>query len=154
MAVVLVATALGGCAGSRDTSPPARPDSAAAGRGSPRAAGNEGVIRGWIAALNAGRFERAAGYFAPGAVIQQGQAVRLASHRALVAFNRSLPCRADVTSIVREGRALLASIRLREGRGGACKEGGSAQVRFVIRQGRIREWRQLPAAPRVPGTAA
>ena len=140
-AAVLVATALGGCAGSGNSSPP------------PRTAGNEGVIRGWNAAVNAGRFERAADYFAAGAIVQQGNAVRL-DHAELVAFNRSLPCRADVTSIVREGRASLASFRLREGRGGACKEGGAAQVRFVIRGGRIQEWRQLPPAPRVPGTAA
>lgn len=147
MAAAVAAGALmpAGCGGGSDSSEgPAAP---------PRTASNESVIRGWNAAVNAGRFERAAGYFVPGAIVQQGQAVRL-TRRALVAFNRSLPCRADVTSIVREGGASLASFRLREGRGGACKEGGAAQVRFVIRGGRIQEWRQLPPAPRVPGTAA
>jgi hypothetical protein len=112
------------------------------------------VIRGWSAAIDAGDYGRAARYFAPGAIVQQDQTFRLADRAAAIEFNRSLPCRADVTSIVRRDRASLASFKLREGFRGRCREGGTAQVRFVIRSGRIREWRQLPAAPPVPGSTA
>src|SRR5207245_5780565 len=79
------------------------------GGGTARKPSDSQVIRGWSAAVDAGDFGRAADYFAPGAVIQQVETVRLRSRADAVVFNRSLPCRADVTSIVRDGRDSLAS---------------------------------------------
>lgn len=153
---VAVALFAAGCGGGGSAAPARKNPDARAGsaHAPPRTAGDSQVIHGWIAALDAGNFDRAADYFGTGALVQQTRGFRLSSHAAAVAFNRSLPCRASVTSIVREGRASLASFSLREGADGQCKEGGTAQVRFVIRGGRIREWRQLaaPAAPR--GTTA
>jgi hypothetical protein len=48
----------------------------------------------------------------------------------------------------------IAAFSLREGRTGQCEEGGSARVRFVIRDGEIEEWRQLPTPPVPRGDVA
>jgi hypothetical protein len=129
-AVLLAGVALAaGCGGGDD----ARPEPS-----------DEQVIRGWIRALNAGDFERAGGYFAQGALVQQADVFRLDTKAEAIAFNRGLPCRADVTDIEKERDTTLAAFRLREGRGGRCAEGGSARVRFLIRNGRIAVWSQLP----------
>lgn len=105
----------------------------------------ERLIRNWIDALNEGRFDQAAGFFAPRAVIEQaGLETRLDGRDDAVRFNRSLPCRADVTDVDREGSDTLAAFSLRTGRTGACSEGGATRVRFTIRNGKFSEWRQLP----------
>jgi hypothetical protein len=138
LAAVVVAAAFlsAGCGGGGFDGPPQR------------TAADEAVVRGWTKALFDGRVEKAADYFAPGAIVQQVQTLRLPDHIAAVAFNRSLPCRAKVTAIAREaGGSLLASFRLYPGAGGACPEGGTARVRFRIRAGHIVVWRQLPEAP-------
>jgi hypothetical protein len=106
------------------------------------------VIRGWSAALNAGSYESAASYFARGAIVEQTRAIRLRDRNAALAFNLSLPCRADLTATKDEGQTTLGTFRLRRGPGGACH--GSVRVRFTIRGGKFTEWRQLPN-PRPPG---
>lgn len=105
---------------------------------------DERVIRQWIDALNGGRFRQAADYFARGAIVAQANETRLDSEAEAVHFNEGLPCRADVTDFEKQGHATLAAFHLRPGRKGACADGGRARVRFVIRGGLIREWRQLP----------
>jgi hypothetical protein len=135
---LLVAAGCGGGSGDDDRMPGPAPRS------------DEQVIRGWIAALNASRFDRAADYFARGAIVEQAEVFRLDPRVDAIVFNRGLPCRGDVTDIEREKGSTLAAFRLREGRAGRCAEGGSARVRFVIRQGLIREWRQLPEEPSGP----
>ena len=129
--------------GGKPTPPPAGEQSA------------EDVIRGWNKAVNAGEHERAADLFALDAVVEQAEVeIRLETRADAVAFNDSLPCRADVTEIRPEGRATVANFSLREGADGECGDGGTASVKFVIRDGKIREWRQLPP-PEIPeGQAA
>jgi len=124
--------------GSKPTPPPGREASA------------EDVIRGWNKAVNAGEHERAADLFAIDAVVEQaGVEIRLRTRADAVDFNDSLPCRAEVTEIEPEGDASVVDFDLREGADGGCPDGGRAAVRFVIRDGKIREWRQLPP-PEVP----
>ncbi|MGI9081100.1 MAG: nuclear transport factor 2 family protein [Thermoleophilaceae bacterium] len=113
-----------------------------------------GPIRAWNAALNAGEFEKAASYFAAGAIVEQIDEIRLRDRRAAIAFNMSLPCRAEVTDVDDEGRTTLVAFRLRPGRGGACRGGGIARVRFRVREGKFREWRQLTAPTGPPGQSA
>lgn len=149
-AALACVAALGGCSsggddhrdrpdrGARPSAPPA------ASKPKPGEPQEARAIRGWIAALNAGRFEDAASYFAKDAIVEQSQVIRLRNRVAAIAFNRSLPCRADVTDVNDEGRTVLAAFHLREGRDGQCKKGGSARVRFRIRDGKFLEWRQLP----------
>jgi hypothetical protein len=112
----------------------------------------ESVVRGWTEALYKGQYERAAKYFARGAIVQQSQTVVLTTHIKALAFNLSLPCRAKVTAVEQEPHgALLASFKLFPGPGGTCARGGIARVRFFIRRGKIEAWRQLPQAPTPPG---
>jgi hypothetical protein len=114
----------------------------------------ESVVRGWTMALYNGQYERAANYFARGAIVQQSQTVILNTHIKALAFNLSLPCRAKVTGVAQEPHGiLLASFKLFPGRGGQCAQGGTARVRFFIRRGKIESWRQLPQAPSAPGTS-
>ena len=131
---------------------------AACGGGDDDGPGEEEVIRGWITALNEGKYERAASYFAPDALVEQVEEVRLRGRDDAVEFNRSLPCRADLTDVEDEGRTTLAAFRLRAGRGGRCGPGDgageSARVRFLIEDGRILEWRQLLEAPVPEGDIA
>lgn len=160
--VALCAALLGGCGlwSSNEEDPAPTPRLRAtdpgAGGAPPLGAGarDSEVIRGWITALNDGRFDRAARFFARGAVVQQLIEERLETREEAIEFNRSLPCRADLTDVKDEGETALAAFRLRPGRGGRCPEGGIARVRFRIVDGRFREWRQLaePAAPQGDAT--
>jgi len=130
-AAVLVAAAfLAGCGGSSDKPAPV-----------PRQTDRE-VIRGWVAALNAGDYVAAASYFAKNAVVQQNDEFHLRTQADAETFNRDLPCRADLTDTKDEGKTTLAAFRLRAGPGGPCH--GRARVRFRIEDGKMREWRQLP----------
>jgi hypothetical protein len=122
---------------------------ALAGCGGDSGPSDEEVIRGWVEAVSAGRYEQAAEYFAPGAVVEQLEEIRLGTRADAEEFSRSLPCRADLTDVDDEGDTSLAAFRLRRGPGGPCS--GAARVRFTIRDGLIREWRQLPEAPAAPG---
>ncbi len=143
---LLCVTLLAGCSlgdgGDEGDAPPA----AAPRAGEPEQARQ---IRAWSIANNRGQFARAASYFAPGAIVEQLEEMRLPDRAAAIAFNRSLPCRAEVTDVDADGDSFVAAFRLRPGRGGARGCDGSARVRFRFRDGKFSEWRQLaaPAAP-------
>ena len=119
------------------------------GDSEPRLGGPQGgsaeerAIRGWSAAVNRGDFNEAAGFFAPGALVEQAREFRLRDRRAAEEFNRSLPCRAEVTDVDREGESVVAAFRLRPGSGPTDSCAGDARVRFRFRSGRFSEWRQL-----------
>ena len=116
---------MGGCGGASENDP-------------------ESVIRGWNRAVNAGDFDRAGTFFAPNAVVEQVEEMRLRGPADAARFSASLPCRAEVTRVVVERRSSLASFRLRDGQT-PCS--GAAEVRFVVRDGKLIEWRQLPPPP-------
>lgn len=110
------------------------------------AAGEERVVRGWITALNARDIEKAAGYFAKGATVDQGRPFKLRDAAAARVFNATLPCSAKLVEVEDEpGPKALASFTLSAGPGGPCD--GTAQVRVTVKDGRFTEWRQLPQAP-------
>ena len=141
---IVLAVVVAGCGSSTKPSPPPQVVH--------KALPGESVVRGWTEALYNGQYERAANYFARGAIVQQSQTVVLTTHVKALAFNLSLPCRAKVTGVKQEPRCvLLASFKLFPGRGGQCAKGGTARVRFFIRHGKIETWRQLPEAPTPPG---
>jgi hypothetical protein len=114
--------------------------------------GDEKVIRGWNKAINAGDYEKAASYFAPKAIVTQDYVLQFPNHKIAVEWNSGLPCRADITFIRPEATTSLAGFHLREGPRGGCKGGGSAQVRFTIRNGLIRRWQQILNPPGQPQT--
>jgi len=144
VALVLVfALALGGCSSAGD------------GGDGPKTGGEEAEkaqtepekIRAWSKALNSGDFEEAASFFAEDAVVQQLEEERLDGRESAEAFNRSLPCKADVTDVKDEGETVLVAFRLRDGPGGPCE--GAARVRFRFEDGKFAEWRQI-SAPDAP----
>jgi hypothetical protein len=137
-ALVVAGLLLGGCGGSKS---------------SPQPNAAETVIRGWTMALYEGKYERAANYFAPRAIIQQQKTFILKTHAEAVFFGQTLPCRAQVTGIETEPKkgTLVATFKLFPGFHGTCPDGGTAKVRFFIRNGKIETWRQLPTAPTAPG---
>ena len=111
------------------------------------AAYEERVIRGWLLALGRDDYDGAAHYFAPGALIDQGDPYRLRGPSAARIFNASLPCRADLARVRDEpGPRSLASFRLRAGPGGPCT--GIVKVRFTIGAGGVAS--AVPAAPPRP----
>ena len=118
----------------------------------PRFSYEERVIRGWLLALEREYYAGAAYYFAPGALIDQGEPYRLRNQSAARTFNAGLPCRANLAGVKEEGPTVLASFRLRRGPGGPCS--GTVRVRFTIREGKFVQWRQLPEEPPPTGEPA
>jgi len=102
----------------------------------------EGVmIRDWLMAVQHGDYGRAATFFAPGAIIDQGRPYRLRTRAAARLFNATLPCHAHLIALRDEGAKVLATFRLAPGPGGPCR--GRVQVRYTIVDGKFEEWRQL-----------
>jgi hypothetical protein len=143
-AALLAGAALAGCSGDeRKSSPgPPKPDYALA---------DEAVVRLWTKALYEGHYGRAASFFAPRAIVQQGYTKVLRTRAEAIAFNRSLTCRASVQAIEHEkNRVLLTTFNLAPGPRGGCSTGGTVRVRFFIRGGLIETWHQLPDRPARP----
>jgi hypothetical protein len=118
--------------------------------------GHEGVIviEGWVGALAKGDVEGAAGYFALPSVVENGTApLTLRSRADAVAFNESLPCGAKLVRARPAGRFIAATVRLTDRPGGDCGSGVGelARTAFVIRDGRIVQWRRLPNPPHQGG---
>src|SRR5438132_10098908 len=82
--------------------------------------GDEAVIRGWNRAVDRGDYDRAASYFAPGAIVTQDYVLQLPNHAVAKEWNSGFPCRADITFIRAERLTTLAGFHLREGPRGGC----------------------------------
>lgn len=139
VAAALASVVLGGCGGcggsSHAPAPAPAPDYALA---------DEAVVRLWSRALYEDHYGRAAGFFAPGAIVQLAGKRVLRTRADAIAFNRGLTCRATVLSVRHEeGRVLVGTFTLGPGRRGGCAGGGRVRVRFEIRGGLIEAWRQL-----------
>jgi hypothetical protein len=100
------------------------------------------MIRDWLMAVDHYDFGRAASFFAPGALIDQGRPYRLPNTAAARIFNEGLPCHADLIALRHEGARVLATFSLRAGPGGPCD--GEVKVRYTIKHGKFTEWRQVP----------
>jgi hypothetical protein len=112
-----------------------------------------GVIKGWVDTLADGDVDGAADYFAVPSVVQNATPpLTLRSRADVVAFNRSLPCGAKLVKARPLGRVIVATFRLRERPGGDCGSGVGllARTAFVIRDGRIVQWRRLPNPAQQP----
>lgn len=111
----------------------------------------QSVVRAWSRALNANDNEAAAALFAPGArVIQPGVDVRLTPKLAL-AFNASLPCAGRIIAMERQGNRVVATFLLGERPKHRCDgPGEKAAALFVVRNGRIVLWEQIPVPPAKP----
>ena len=114
------------------------------------------VIEDWVGALDRGDIDAAAGYFAIPSVAENGVLLHIRSLGDAKLFNAGLPCGAHVVKAVSAGKFTTATFRLseRRGPGAGCGPGtgGKAQTSFVIRDGKIAEWRRVGAAG--PGQGA
>jgi hypothetical protein len=106
------------------------------------------VIDEWVTTLNNGDAAEAARFFALPSVVQNGTPPLTLETRAdAIEFNRSLPCGAKLVQAQPYGRFIAATFRLTERPGpGTCGAGvgGLARTAFLIRDGKIVQWRRLP----------
>lgn len=105
------------------------------------------VVRAWSEALNAGDDEAAADLFAPNAIVIQGDAyARLATREDAVSFNASLPCSGRIVELTVERDQVTATFLLGDRPGGRCDgPGQQAAAIFVVQDGKIVVWQQVPA---------
>jgi hypothetical protein len=107
------------------------------------------VIDGWVTSLRHGDVDAAADYFAIPSVAENGPIlVRIRSVEDAVRFNESLPCGARLIRAESAGEFTTATFRLTERPGpGLCGPGtgGVAKTSFVIRDGKIAQWRRVGA---------
>jgi len=115
----------------------------------------ERVIRAWADTLRRGDVTAAARFFAVPSVVANGTPPLVLSTRAEVrAFNSSLPCGARLLRTSSSGRFTTAVFRLTERPGpGRCGTGTgqTARTTFVIRDGKIDEWRRVADTPQPTG---
>lgn len=103
------------------------------------------VIDDWSRTLREGDVEGAAEYFGVPSVVQNGTPpIELRTREQVVAFNRALPCGAELLEATQEERFILATFELTERPGGGCGAGVGEEARtaFVILEGEIVEWRR------------
>ena len=110
------------------------------------------VIDEWVRTLAKGDVKDAARFFALPSVVQNGTPpLTLRTRADAVEFNRSLPCGAELVGATPRGRFIAATFRLSERPGpGTCGAGVGATARtaFLIRDGKIVQWRRLPDSGR------
>jgi len=107
------------------------------------------VIDAWVTALRQGNVDDAAGYFAIPSVAENGPVLlHIQSLEEARRFNQSLPCGALLVRAETAGQFTTATFRLTERPGpGTCGPGtgGIAKTSFVIRDGKIVQWRRVGA---------
>jgi len=105
------------------------------------------VIKKWADELRAGDVGAASQRFALPTVVQNGTAPLELTDRAQVeAFNKSLPCGAELTAAIESGKYTIATFKLTERPGiGRCGDGVGEQAKtaFVIEGGLITQWRRV-----------
>jgi hypothetical protein len=107
------------------------------------------VIDGWVTALRHGEVGAAADYFAIPSVAENGPVLlHIRNVQEARRFNQSLPCGARLVRAETAGQFTTGTFRLTERPGpGVCGAGagGIAKTSFVIRDGKIAQWRRVGA---------
>ena len=133
--------------GATPQTPPEEPNPPGVHKASPK---NVAVITAWADTLRAGHVRKAATYFDLPVVVQNaGPAVLLKTKRAVLAFNRTLPCGAHVVRTIAGDRYTVATFVLTErpGSPGCGATGKLAATAFLLRHGKISEWRRVLVPP-------
>ena len=109
--------------------------------------GDVRVIDAWVTALRRGDVDAAARYFAIPSVAENGPLLlHIRDLDDARRFNESLPCGARLVRAETQGQFTTATFRLTERPGpGTCGPGTgeAAKTSFVIRDGKIVEWRRV-----------
>ena len=115
----------------------------------------EQVVRAWSHALNTNDNVAAARLFAPNArVVQPGVDVRLTSRAIAVGFNNALPCAGKIVDLRIAGARVLATFLLGQRPKHQCDgPGKKAAALFVVRDGKIVLWKQVPVPEQPTATA-
>src|SRR4051794_13199572 len=149
--VSALGTAACGGDGGRTTTVRPPPQQGAGPLRPPASAASTRGIRRWSDTLRRGDVRGAARYFAIPAIvqIQPGERLtRITERGEAVAFNLVLPCGARLLRAERSGRYVNALFRLTERPGATCDAPGrTARTDFLIRGGKIAEWRRAPDEP-------
>jgi hypothetical protein len=107
----------------------------------------EDVIRAWSVALESGDGVRAASYFTVPAIVQNNTPpIELKTRAEVVFFNLTLPCGGKVVRTSQRGPYTDVIFVLTNRTGGDCGTGTGheAATAFLVRDGKIAEWRRLP----------
>jgi hypothetical protein len=119
--------------------------------------GDVRVIDDWATALRHGDVGAAARYFAIPSVAENSPVlINIRNLDDARRFNESLPCGARLVRAETQGQFTTATFRLTERPGpGFCGSGAgeAAQTSFVIRDGKIVEWRRVGTGGEAPGRA-
>jgi hypothetical protein len=117
--------------------------------------GAAAVIRAWADTLRRGDIRGAAEFFALPSIVSNGTPPVVLHTRADARlFNASLPCGARLIKTTSSGRFTTATFRLTERPGpGTCGSGTGllARTTFVIRKGKIEQWRRVANVPAPSG---
>jgi len=152
---VLAMLTLTACGGGDSSSMTASRDVSIPGNADPA---DVQVIDGWVTSLRHGDVDAAAGYFAIPSVAENGPIlVRIRSVDDARQFNESLPCGARLIRADSAGEFTTATFRLTERPGpGSCGPGtgGVAKTSFVIRDGKIVQWRRVGAGGGAPAPSS
>ncbi|MEA2496292.1 MAG: hypothetical protein QOJ29_4203 [Thermoleophilaceae bacterium] len=108
------------------------------------------VITRWSEELRAGHVRRAARYFDVPALVQNATPlIKLESRQDVFEFNRALPCGAHIVRTIAGGRYTVATFVLTErpGSHGCGATGKLAATAFLLRHGKISEWRRVLVPP-------
>ena len=108
------------------------------------------VITAWADQLRAGHVQRAASYFDVPVIVQNATPpIRLTSRRQILDFNRTLPCGVHVVKTIEGSRYTVATFVLTERPGArSCGATGKlAATAFLLRHGKISEWRRVLVPP-------
>jgi hypothetical protein len=108
------------------------------------------VITAWADTLRAGHPRNAAAYFALPVIVQNGGPVfRLTTRREVLAFNATLPCGAHVVKTIAGDRYTVATFVLTQlpGSSNCGSTGKLAATAFLLRHGKISEWRRVLVPP-------
>jgi hypothetical protein len=153
LASIAIMITLAGCGGEGGSESGGEPK--IAGDADP---GDVRVIDAWVTTLRRGDVEAAARYFAiPSVAENPPLLLHIRNLDDARRFNESLPCGARLVRAETQGQFTTATFRLTERPGpGTCGPGtgGAAKTSFVIRDGKIVEWRRVDAGvDEAPGRA-
>ena len=139
---LIIGSGLGACGGDNEF-------------GDTRSPSAESVIREWAETLRAGDVRGAAEFFALPSVVANGtEPIILRTRSDARTFNASLPCGARLLRTSSASGYTTAVFRLTERPGpGTCGTGTgmTARTTFVVRDGKIHEWRRVADKPRSAG---